>query len=155
MNLFLGIDPGSASGAIAGIDENGSPLFAVDCNGTPAELHQQYLLIRSRFPQDILLAGLEKVHTMPKQGIVSAGKFMENFGAWQMLLLAREIPYELVTPQAWMKVILATAGTTSDGSLEYCKRKYPQLDWKRKKDHNRAEALCLAAWSRQRTYMTL
>ena len=47
---------------------------------------------------------IEKVHSMPKQGVVSTFKFGNNFGQWQGILSAMGIPYEEVTPQKWMKM---------------------------------------------------
>jgi len=46
---------------------------------------------------------IEHVHTMPKQGISSTGKFMLNYGAWLGMLAASTIPYQQARPQGWMK----------------------------------------------------
>lgn len=147
---FCGIDPGSASGAIADIGQAMDNPWAEDCNGTPAEIWSKFGEVLGRDYKFGLVA-LERVHTMPKQGISSAGKFMENFGTWQGILLARGIPFELVSPRSWQKEILGSAGSTNDGSLEYCRRHFPHLNWSRQKDHNRADALCLALWARKRS----
>jgi crossover junction endodeoxyribonuclease RuvC len=48
---------------------------------------------------------IEKVHTMPKQGIASAGKFMLGFGVVLGCIAALRLPSTELTPQAWMKQI--------------------------------------------------
>ncbi len=48
---------------------------------------------------------LEKVHSMPKQGVASSFKFGRIYGAIEGLLIARGFEYELVTPQKWQKEV--------------------------------------------------
>jgi len=48
-------------------------------------------------------AVLEKVHSMPRQGVASTFKFGESFGFIQGVLYSCKISFDLVTPQAWMK----------------------------------------------------
>lgn len=45
----------------------------------------------------------EKVHTMPRQGIVSAGRFMEVVGAIDGVAAALGVPVETVDPQVWQR----------------------------------------------------
>jgi hypothetical protein len=51
----------------------------------------------------LCLAILEKVHGMPDMGVTSVSVFMKNVGHIEMALLALDIPFKEVTPQAWMK----------------------------------------------------
>ena len=53
------------------------------------------------YPQVYCL--IEKVHSMPKQGVKSTFSFGENYGFWKGLLCGLDIYYKEVTPQAWMK----------------------------------------------------
>jgi crossover junction endodeoxyribonuclease RuvC len=53
------------------------------------------------YPQVYCL--IEKVHSMPKQGVKSTFSFGENFGFWKGLLCGLDIYYKEVTPQSWMK----------------------------------------------------
>ena len=48
-------------------------------------------------------AVLEKVHSMPQQGVASTFKFGESFGFIQGVLYSNKIRFDLVTPQTWMK----------------------------------------------------
>lgn len=145
--LFVGIDPGSESGAIAAIPADRSQEACVErCFGAPSAIWTQAgpLLSSSDYT---IVAALERVHTMPKQGISSAGKFMQNFGAWEGFLLALGISFKLVSPQQWQKAILAKSGCGKEGSLDYCRRKYPYIDLRFKKDHGKSDALCIAEWA--------
>jgi len=146
-DIFIGVDPGSGSGAIAALDRDGNAVFAEECNGPPAEVWNTFAAIVHG--HTIVAAGLEKVHSMPKQGVSSTFKFGENFGTWQGIFLGRYIPFQLMTPQTWVKEVLRVSGVGNDGSLEYCRRRYPEIDLHRKKDHGKADALCIAEWTRQ------
>jgi len=110
---YIGIDPGSVSGCIAVIyiDENGNICeketieFA---KHTTKEWFDKLHIVKGRDYLETLrpldcFAVLEKVHTMPKQGVVSAGTFMKHGGHVEMALLVLEIPFKEVTPQTWMK----------------------------------------------------
>jgi len=95
---------------------------------------------------------VEAVHTMPKQGIVSAGQFMEAFGAIQAVVLCVGLPLVLVDPGTWKnatglgrdkKLALRRAAMTFPWAAEY---------FARAMDHNRAEAALLAAYGFTRLY---
>ena len=148
-DIFLGVDPGSSSGAIAGIDPEGKVWFAEDSAGLTAEVYSTFREHVILPQHNVICAGLEKVHSMPKQGVSSSFKFGENFGVWQGILLAQRIPFHLFSPQSWVKGILKASGVGNDGSLEYCRRKYPDVELGRKKDHGKADAICLADWARK------
>ena len=112
MTFFLGIDPGQ-TGGLALI--RGTHLVWLEA--CPATIKGRYNALTNvthtaatglwgaRRPQDdvAVMCAIEHVHTMPKQGIVSAGKFMMNYGVWLMGLAAVGIPYQQITPQKWMK----------------------------------------------------
>lgn len=87
---------------------------------------------------------VEAVHTMPKQGIVSAGQFMEAFGAIQAVVLCAGLPLSLVDPAMWK----AATGLGRDKklALRRAAMAFPQSSesFARAKDHNRAEAALLA-----------
>lgn len=70
---------------------------------------------------------IEKVHSMPGQGVSSTFTFGVGYGQLQGLLMGRKIPFELVAPQAWKKTVLS--GTTKDKSaaITYCRRVFPDV----------------------------
>lgn len=49
---------------------------------------------------------IEKVHSMPGQGIASTGRFMYNAGIIRGILIGMGLSHDLVTPQQWKKTML-------------------------------------------------
>lgn len=105
-SAYIGIDPGK-TGGIAVMWHDQITLLE-SCADTIRGQYDQLLRAkccctdhagRSKTPQVII----EHVHTMPKQGIVSAGTFMQNYGVWLGLLTSYSFPYLQVSPHKWMK----------------------------------------------------
>lgn len=147
MKAVIGIDPGN-SGAMALIAADGSveiqdwedgPTVA----GKMLEWAQDY---------QVKAVGLERVHSMPKQGVASTFKFGTNFGIWQGLLLALVLPFETITPQAWMKSYSLVKKSKSDKpSLTVARQMFPCAPLNLKKHDGRADALLLAEHVRRTT----
>jgi crossover junction endodeoxyribonuclease RuvC len=104
MKHYIGIDPGS-HGYIVVLDENGD--------------HVTDLAIEDSTDQDIdrlfhtlgevkCFAAMEKVHSMPGQGVATTFAFGQNVGFLLGMLAAFQIPYTLVTPQKWQKAMWIT-----------------------------------------------
>lgn len=140
---WIGIDPGK-SGGIALVTNEGLAT-AKEYPGTITEAAS----IVAEFKKCWGLRGavIERVHAMPKQGVSSTFKFGMNYGAWQGILAAFNIPYQTVTPRQWQKDALdAGSGETKERSLDMARRLFPGVDLSRKKDHGKADALHLARW---------
>jgi len=98
MFYTLGIDPGK-KGGIAHI--NGKRQITVQPMPSAFDL-SEYL---GRVRVDHVC--LEKSQAMPGQGVSSMFNYGEGYGMIQGLLIAKKIPFTLVTPQRWQKVMLA------------------------------------------------
>jgi len=157
MKIYLGIDPGQ-TGAMAVIEDiiqesNAEILstFVIDFEDSNVLQYLQWL--KDRGLNCYTKAVLEKVHSMPKQGVSSTCKFCTNFGIWIGRLEALGIPFDFVTPQKWQKVMFdsMTKGDRKAMSLDRDRRLFPKMAemLKRKKDHNRADALLLAEYVRR------
>tara|TARA_R100001594_G_scaffold60854_1_gene94797 strand:+ start:749 stop:1204 length:456 start_codon:yes stop_codon:yes gene_type:complete len=94
---YIGIDPG-INGGCAILDDNNS-LIAKKCPPTPQEMAN--LLFDIHLDDCICL--IERVWSMPKQGVVSTFNFGKNFGEWRGILSAFDIPFIEITAQKWMK----------------------------------------------------
>lgn len=153
MRIWLGIDPGQY-GAMA--------VLVTDLSKPPDYMsypHNQVFDFNDggalNFLQnwEVTKAVLESVHSMPKQGVASSFKFGMNFGIWKGRLEALGIPYDLITPQKWQKVIFDSMprGDRKAMSLDRARRLFPEMAdmLKRKKDHSRADALLLAEYARR------
>lgn len=51
------------------------------------------------------VAMIERVHSMPGQGVVGMFKFGKGYGGLRMALTAANIPFEDVTPRVWQKAL--------------------------------------------------
>jgi hypothetical protein len=153
--FFIGIDPG-ASGAIAMIREDGRFVCVHDFPGDEASLWQ---LLREEFIQPITLAVLEKVASMPKQGVSSTFKFGTNFGIWKMAMAAMGWRREEITPVRWRKILDSSVPLhpSKEDLRQYSMRRWPDaMTWlSRKKDDGRAEALLIAEYARRKIRGTI
>ncbi len=117
----------------------------------------------SPFPSRTLVL-IEKAQARPGQGVSSMFNYGTGFGRLMGWCEALGLPYELVTPQAWGKVMHAgTTGTDPKArSLQAVQRLFPGVQLtvgKSKKVHmGLAEALLIAeygvrraGWSRRKT----
>ena len=95
---------------------------------------------------------VEQVGSMPKQGIVGAFTFGKGYGQIIGMLQTLGVPYTLVRPQAWKKVVLA--GTTKDkaAAIAFCAREYPGVplipERCRVPHDGLADAMCLMHYGR-------
>jgi len=159
--IFVGIDPG-LSGAVAMTDGNAvevhdSPSWVVEGKHSRHEydvagMTQIILAVIARTEnRGSIVAGLEAVHSMPKQGVASSFKFGVGLGIWQGILAALGIRHELVTPQRWKKALMNGQGKEKDASIIVAQRLFPTADLHLRKHHGRADALLLAEFMRRAT----
>jgi Holliday junction resolvasome RuvABC endonuclease subunit len=106
--LYIGIDPGSASGCIAILREEWLDHEIFTCSTiefskyTTKEWYDEFKRLRGVLDTSISCV-LEKVHGMPGMGVQSITAFMKNVGHIEMALISLNIPCREVTPQTWMK----------------------------------------------------
>ncbi len=144
--LYLGIDPG-LSGAWGMIDHHG-------CYWSCGDMHHdtEGILDTERIWDEMCQARdrldtkvfIEKVHSMPKQGVSSTFKFGMAFGG--ALSLARRFKTEvvMVTPQLWKKTLVLNSDKQL--SLDMAREIFPQAPLHLKKHNGRAEALLIALY---------
>jgi len=92
----IGIDPG-VSGGIT-IYQDGH----VEAHNMPKTLGDIYLLLL-QYTTDNTHCFLERVHSMPKQGVASSFKFGQAYGRLEAITIALRFKTESVTPQAWTR----------------------------------------------------
>lgn len=150
--LFYGIDPGK-SGAIALI--SGDLARVWDTPVASDGKKSRYLLASMR---EILVASpntmafLEQAHAMPGQGVTSMFAFGEGYGIWQGLLGGLQIPFEVVTPRAWKKEMLAGRPKGKSAARIRAQELFPQLEPELRlvKHDGRADALIIAEYGRRK-----
>lgn len=97
LRALIGIDPGK-SGGLAVIGTCGTIVQKMP--ETDADLLDWLKMARG---MGETVAFVEKVHSSPQMGVVSAFKFGQSVGTIRMAVLALGIRLEYVTPQKWQK----------------------------------------------------
>jgi crossover junction endodeoxyribonuclease RuvC len=105
MRGILGIDPG-LTGALVFLDEKGK-IVQKRVMPTVSNILDTGELARilDEMKSRIIYCYLESVHAFPGQGVSSCFKFGRTFGVCEGILAGVNIPYTLVTPQNWQKVM--------------------------------------------------
>ncbi|HDZ27765.1 hypothetical protein LCGC14_1355210 [marine sediment metagenome] len=144
----IGVDNGF-SGAIAILREK-NPVVLMDMpvlkvGKTKLELDEN--TIRDYFSRwQVKHVFIEKAQVMPKQGISSSGRYMMSYGIIRGICVGLRLPYTLIAPQTWKKAMLKDMPKGKEASIFRAKQLYPELDFPRKKDHGKADALLIALY---------
>lgn len=139
--MILGIDPG-CSGALVILDEKG---YVIDHLRTPIIKDGKQTKVNgaaiARFLSgyDITHAYIEKVHAMPQQGVSSTFTFGHSAGLVEGIIQGLNIPYTMITPQAWKKSN-NLIGTDKDAARSRAIQLHPYLDCLDKKGEGQAVA---------------
>ena len=146
---YLGIDPGWGGG-IASIDVfNGGCVAAA--SKMPSTERDIYDLI-SELASDADHAVIERVHSMPDQGVASSFKFGHNYGFVRGCLVACLVPFTEVTPRRWMRGLgIRTRGKkeTPTEWKNHLKSKAQQLFPQERVTLATADALLIAEYCRR------
>lgn len=150
--IYIGIDPGSKSGAYAIIDDAGAYVFPWDDRMFVDSMKVVTMVQEGGKPAKAV-ACVEKVNAMPKQGLSSTWVFAQNFGYIQGVLSTLGIKFQLVPPRVWKKEYSLTSDKAK--SIEVCHKLFPEVSLKRtdrsrKDDNNLAEALLMAEYARRK-----
>jgi crossover junction endodeoxyribonuclease RuvC len=133
---IVGIDPGW-NGGIGWINgETGKPVGVVSfSNSTEADI----ISAVSTIAGGAEVCYLEKVHSMPKQGVASSFKFGHIYGLLRGLVIGRVRTIE-VTPQAWQRSLGCLTHGDKNVSKAAAQRLFPGV----KITHATADALLIA-----------
>lgn len=149
----LGCDPG-VSGALVLIDwdektieVHDMPTLTID-GKTRIDHHALSNIVLELKP--IHMATIEHVHAMPKQGVSSSFNFGASYGALLQAMASACVPYHLVSPATWCRV-MGVSAKEADSSRKQASMLLPEFSqhWKLKKHHGRSDAALLAAYGKQ------
>jgi crossover junction endodeoxyribonuclease RuvC len=169
--MIIGIDNG-ANGAIVAVRANLEP-FAVEPmpvvnvgvtrngkRGTKRILDMPRVVSLLREIQAEagggLFACLEHAQVFPGEGRSTAFTAGRSYGALEMALTALAIPYEIVRPRTWQKVVLkgVEGVDTKARAVLKCQRVFPTINLtpgrRRKPMDGIADAACLALYGAQK-----
>ncbi|HHP0467283.1 TPA: hypothetical protein ACRZZI_004944 [Vibrio harveyi] len=146
--IAVGIDPGK-KGALVRITDVTQEAFIMPLIGKEIDSFAISQWLKEQRPDIVYM---EKVGARPNQGVVSMFNFGDGYGKVKGVLETLAIPYKLITPQQWKKVILAGTAKDKDAAISYVSRKYPDLELippRCRKPHDGiADACCLAELAR-------
>lgn len=142
---YIGIDPGKA-GAMALLYSDRTETIPFDEKAYADRLGE---LLRTG---QLVRCVVERVHSMPKQGVASSFNFGENYGFILGLLTAFAIPYETVLPNKWKREFGVTADKNT--SITVARRLFPKASLRRTErcrtdDDGIAEAILMAEYCRR------
>jgi hypothetical protein len=138
---ILGADPG-ISGAVAMLC--GGAIEAWDAPVAGGELDTDELarIVRDAKPD---FAVIERVSSMPKQGVASTFKFGMSYGALRAVIAVCGVPQHLVTPAAWKKFYRLSSDKEASRALAI--RLWPGCGlFNLKKHEARAKAALIACY---------
>jgi len=156
--MMLGIDPG-ITGAIALVNADNQELMLVWDMPVVDRTHGKGQEVNAYILADIISAAasiakncklkatVERVGSMPGQGVASTFKFGESAGVIRGVLAANFIPISYPTPQAWKKS-MGLSGKPKGASRTLCQERWPEHRDKfaRVKDDGRADAALIALY---------
>lgn len=146
-----GVDPG-ITGALALLDDNLHccglwDMPVMNLGQTKHQVNSSAVAIILRDWQKIsntsLTVYIERVATMPGQGVSTSGNFMMGFGMLQGVILTLGISMVLITPGAW-KRRAGLIGKPKEASRTLAQELYPSADLSKKRDIGKADALLIA-----------
>jgi crossover junction endodeoxyribonuclease RuvC len=119
-SMFLGIDPGTSGGA-ALISEDAQKIVLMDFSKlTPHDIAEWLRVVIYEHPSTSAL--VEKVSSMPGQGVASTFKFGHKYGFILGTLTALSIPIEHVMPVVWQRGMGVTKRGKTESKTLYKKR---------------------------------
>ena len=122
---FLGVDPGKKGGA-AIIDDRGILLETIAFEkGTEKEVTNFFRPWKHRTD---VFCYLEKVHSMPKQGVKSMFTFGQNYGFVRACFHCFNIPFIEIAPKVWQKKLGCLTGGDKKVTRGKAQQLFPLVD---------------------------
>ena len=160
-NIYVGIDPG-VTGAIAFLHPTDlKKSIAIDipnvqivtgrktASGAPSHRTQTdlgalwdlFVICKPLWGSTFVV--IEQQQPMPKDTALTGFTVGKNFGMWPLFLYSHGIAHDTIRPVAWKRAQkLMKQG--KEAARMRAQKLFPRASLKRKKDHNRAEALLIA-----------
>lgn len=150
--IIIGIDPGKKGGIATVVSDVRDPaneigwIMPKDVAGAAHSLRS--LQGRAKRLGIGVVAYVELVHSMPRQGVASTFSFGRGFGEIIGMLAALGIRTELVSPQKWKRAVLAGTDRDKAAAIRFVQENYPDIDLTpgrcRVPQDGIADAVCIA-----------
>lgn len=160
----IGVDPGQNGGmAFMRIDETEACAAVLPLRYYPNDdkpyldgfMFREWIVTRLAGCRQIIGAYVEKVHAMPKQGVVSTASFMRNYGQILGVIQTLKILLQFARPVDWQKAVLGgTTGGKKTLAVQFCDETHPDVNLLatprcRKKHDGMADAMCICEYGRR------
>jgi len=158
IKYFIGIDPG-LKGAVAIISDDDVVVHDTPTVEVKTGKKKKNMFVESNmadilrpYQNEHVLVVMEKVHSMPKQGVRAMFSMGEGYGLWRGILAALQIPYDLVTPQAWKKAMMSGQSKEKSASCYRAQQLFSSVELfgpKGGAKDGRGDALLMAEYGRR------
>lgn len=137
--VYIGVDPGKSGAIVAFIGQS------IQWIGNDKTEHEISEWVRDVASNGNAVAMLERVHSMPGQGVKSMFTFGQSFGFLRGLLIAHRVPFDMVTPAKWQQAL--GSRTRGDKGISRAKAQelFPVARW----TNRNADAVLLAEYCRR------
>lgn len=147
--LIVGIDPGK-SGGVAWYCTISKQYGCMPMPDSRRQLYMMLLDLRSTY--GVIRSVVERVHSMPKQGVASTFTFGKGVGEILGILTALNAEILEPTPQEWKRHVLKGTAKDKDAAIQVAENLYPEISLvlpKCRKPHDgMADAVCLMHYGR-------
>lgn len=147
--MIMGIDPGW-SGGVATIREGVGAKAIGFTKMTERDIYDAIMEMINPMTAS-LTCYIEKVHSMPKQGVASSFKFGHNYGLLRGIIVALRIPFTEVSPMKWQTALGCRTGGDKNVTKQKAQQLYPSL----KITHATADALLIATYGFSQRHLLL
>lgn len=144
MRHYIGIDPGLSGGA-ALLDEESKVIKTINFKKSERDIHDWFVDDLIWDPCQKTKAIIEKVHSMPKQGVKSMFTFGQSYGFLRGLLIANRIAFLAITPRQWM----SAQGCLTKGDKKVTYKRAQEMFPEIRVTHAIADALLIADYCRK------
>lgn len=155
LGTYLGVDPGKNGGIALIRDQEDVNLFPM-----PTTERDIWFLFDNLLAPSRIKAIIERVHSMPNQGVSSTFTFGMGYGGLRMALTAARIPFEEVTSRTWQKGLGVSPRKKTESKSQFKNRLrakaqqlFPDLDvWRssKKEQLSVCDALLIAEYCRRK-----
>lgn len=139
MEYIIGIDPGVSGGCAVLTPDSTVLIFSKFQDKTPTDI----VTLFKDIPGGVVY--IERVHSMPKQGVRSTFTFGQNYGMLLGIVYTKGFKINHVQPLKWQTVL----GCKSKGDKNVTKRKAQELFPSLTITHAIADALLIAEYGRR------
>lgn len=154
---IAGIDPGLSGGITSFVLNGNHGRKFVACDKMPTLPAGDSKKVLNEPEIKLLLEKadhvyIEKVHSMPKQGVASSFTFGTGFGIIRGICVGLDIPYTLVEPKTWQKEMFTGVNrkNTKKASVIIAHRLFPEhIEYIGQHD-GKSDSLLIAEFARRR-----